>query len=70
LEILVRVSKERICAASLDWEEDTPEGHWLLSFGNIGSPNTDVEIEFTEMQLGKLKETVNSASKPKHLGGC
>lgn len=62
MDILVEVSKNRKCPASLDWQGD----HWILSFGDLNKPNTDVEIEMAPKQLAELHSTIHSAEAELH----
>lgn len=59
-DVLVEVSKDRKCAASIDIISITEAPYRLarLSFGDSGNPDTDVEIDFTFEQLMELMQTV------------
>ena len=52
MEIKVLVPSNRKCPASVDWNDDFTKA--TLSFGDLGTPGTDVEVEFTVEQLGEL----------------
>jgi len=53
MDIKVRVSEKRKCAASIDWEagdsinDSQIQKLAVLSFGDLDKPDTDVEILFT-----------------------
>jgi len=68
MNILVRVKRERACFASLD-QENT---YWIMSFGTLKRPDNDVQIEFTQTQLDKLKDMLNEAKYNSlvHYGRC
>lgn len=80
MDIKVRVSEKRKCAASIDWEagkrvnESQFQKLAILSFGDLETPDTDVEIEFTLTQLRRLNVIVTKAiknfEKEKHYGQC
>jgi len=58
MNIKVLVKTERKCAASLDWKRGKV---WVLSFGDLDRPDTDVEVEFTPAQLNELEVVVRNA---------
>ena len=60
MNILVKVSEDRTCSGSID---TINHQIYILSFGDLVTPNTDVEIEFNIDQLKKLNETTNAAIK-------
>lgn len=72
MDILVKVSRERICSASIDWQKGLSEdGFFIMSFGDLDRPDQDVEIEFTEAQLTELQMTIREAQeKADHSGWC
>lgn len=80
MNIKVRVSERRLCAASIDWEaganinESQIQKLAVLSFGDLETPDTDVEVLFTLVQLRKLSAVVSKAikefEKEKHYGNC
>ena len=79
MDVKVRVSEKRKCAASIDWEAgDTIQSYTqklaVLSFGDLVTPETDVEVLFTLTQLRKLRAVVAKAiknfEKETHYGQC
>lgn len=80
MNIKVRVSEKRKCAASIDWEagkainESQIQKLAVLSFGDKKTPDTDVEVLFTLLQLKALNKIVPKAikefEKEKHYGQC
>lgn len=52
MDIIVKVPTGRKCAASIDWNNSYTKA--ILSFGDLETPGTDVEIEFTVKQLAEL----------------
>ena len=84
MDIIVKVSTERKCAASVDWTKKYTKA--ILSFGDKETPETDVEIEFTPEQLeqlgcvvgpaivagniGRDRAKAKKAGKPYHAGLC
>lgn len=68
MNILVRLGRERKCFASLDQKGS----FWLMTFGTLQRPENDVEIEFTQMQLDKLRDMLNQEEYKKlvHVGQC
>lgn len=80
MEIKVKVSEKRKCAASIDWEAGDEINNTqiqklaVLSFGDLEAPDTDVEVLFTLVQLRKLGAIVPKAikefEKEKHYGNC
>ncbi len=62
MNILVKVPKQRKCSASIDVLSYS-DGLSMLSFGDLETPQTDVEVEFTYLQLKDLKEVVANAIK-------
>jgi uncharacterized damage-inducible protein DinB len=64
MNILVTVSEDRKCSASIDgklvnYHSNNPI--WILSFGDLDKPDTDVEVKFTIKQLKELKETIDKS---------
>lgn len=57
MDIKVKVPSKRKCSASIDVIDRNLA---LLSFGDLETPETDVEVEFT---LDQLKELKNVADK-------
>lgn len=57
MDILVKVSYDRKCFASVDW--NSTKGLWVMSFGDLEKPDHDVEIEFTPIQLSELRGMLN-----------
>ncbi len=80
MDIKVRVSSKRKCAASIDWEagdsinESQIQKLAVLSFGDLRTPDNDVEVLFTLTQLRKLNAITSKAikefEKEKHYGNC
>jgi hypothetical protein len=72
MDIKVTVSKNRKCPASIDWRKEYPKGGiYIMSFGDLSTPDNDVEIEFTEIQLVDLQSTIRTAQeKVDHSGWC
>ena len=80
MDIKVRVSEKRKCAASIDWEagkqlnEIQIQKLAILSFGDLKTPDTDVEILCTLPQLRKMNAVISRAiknfEKEKHYGQC
>lgn len=77
MDIKVEVPRKRKCHSSLDWNND--KQCWIMSFGDLRKPETDVEIEFTPTQLHDHRKMVNDlyrklkkdfASKEVHVGTC
>ncbi len=66
MNILVRVSRKRKCFASLDQEST----YWVMSFGSASRPDNDVEIEFSQTQLNKLRDMLNQELTLVHYGRC
>ena len=56
--VLVKVSKDRKCAASIDIVDTTEAPLAKLSFGDLDNPEVDVEVDFTFEQLTELMQTV------------
>jgi len=52
MNIKVIVASSRKCPASVDWNKDFTKA--VLSFGDLETPDTDVEVEFTMEQLAAL----------------
>lgn len=64
MNILVTVSEDRKCSASIDSKTATGNMNnpiWILSFGDLDKPDTDVEVKFTIKQLKELKETIDKS---------
>lgn len=80
MNIKVKVSEKRKCAASIDWSAgeninaNQIQKLAILSFGDLETPDTDVEILFTLSQLRKLNKitakAVKEFEKEKHYGQC
>lgn len=80
MDIRVRVSEKRKCAASIDWEvgdainQSMIKKLAVLSFGDLSTPDTDVEILCTLPQLRVLNKITTKAiknfEKEKHYGNC
>lgn len=62
MDIKVFVPLKRKCAASLDWGCcQCGEDAWILSFGDLNRPDTDVEVCFSSAQLNELEVVVKAA---------
>jgi len=64
MNILVTVSEDRKCSASIDSKTASANmGNpiWILSFGDLDKPDTDVEVNFTIKQLKELKKTIDES---------
>ena len=78
MEIKVFVTQKRKCFASFDWKKD--QEIWIMSFGDLITPNLDVEIEFTDGQIKELYRSLGEVwyaiekreevEKAKHIGSC
>jgi hypothetical protein len=81
MDILVKVPSNRKCAGSVDNKGDC----WMLSFGDLDTPKTDVEVECTTVQLLEIRQAIDEAilqrirvietapekaSTPTHRGSC
>ena len=74
---MVKVLAERKCFASIDFE--TGQGKYknvyVMSFGDLNKPDTDVEVEFTSKQLKELRILLNEMYEDdefsqRHEGCC
>jgi len=54
MNVLVKVPKDRKCAASIDIVDTLAR----LSFGDLDTPEVDVEVDFTLEQLTELMQVV------------
>lgn len=60
MDILVKVSTKRKCAASID-VINAADKTVRLSFGDLETPETDVEVDFTLDQLRELNAVSTKA---------
>lgn len=77
MDIKVKVLAKRHCFASVDFEYGSGgyKNVYVMSFGDLKKPNTDVEVEFTPTQLKKLRDLLNKMYKDdkfskRHGGLC
>lgn len=75
MDIKVRVLAKRKCFASVEFDNVDHVDVYVMSFGDNIKPDTDVEVEFTIEQLGKLRDLLNEMFKNdefvhEHYGQC
>jgi len=61
MDIMVTVPSERKCPASIDWSASFSIA--TLSFGDLETPGTDVEVKFNHEQMSELVKVVNEANE-------